>query len=718
MRYIEKKIIYTILFLFVFSFAYTQQEDEGLDGKEETEKTIDFSKEGFGCSGRYVSAKKAIELRYMPASIVLLKIMSEEGVTIERSEKKEKGFKPIANVKPMREEEIKAVFENEKNPKIKEEIKTVLGLMETLRNYEGEDLGKSKENSPFIAAKEAQNKQNIFAIITVMSLTKSPIVAEIMGIKYYDTKVKPGKTYYYRIKPAKLKYGISEDILDNMVAEVKAVEIAEPYKAKAEALAGEKQLTISWEHNTEIVGYKIKRKDEGKTTYSFLNKEQLFMVEEEQGVYVDKNLENFKKYEYELYGVSVFGEEHLIAKLAGMPRDFTPPISPTLAIPKRLNANQAEISWKLEKIPNDFRGFQLLRSTEEYGIYKTIGKNNMKFFNANETKYIDDSFPKDSVNFYKVKAYDKYGNFSESIPYKLPLLDSIPPAKPVGFKGVIDSLGIVNLSVSKNKEKDLLGYRVFVSNDPQQEFSVLREYFIDTKNDSIPQEVITNFRDSITLKTLSKKIYYKVEAVDFFHNISEQSDVLELKKPDIVPPTSPIFTDAKAMEKAILLKFNLSESEDVVEQYLYRQDSKKEDYKIIATFTDKNVKSYIDSLIKPKHIYRYKLKAKDDSGLYSLPSTPIRGKAYGKQLLNEITDLAYTLKENSLKLKWSYKSEGKQVDFVIYRSNLNGNLIQYKKTDKTSIDLPYHKDRNKYAVKVFSKSGTESLISNVVEVKK
>ncbi len=73
---------------------------------------------------------------------------------------------------------------------------------------------------------------------------------------------------------------------------------------------------------------------------------------------------------------------------------------------------------------------------------------------------------------------------------------------------------------------DIRGFNVFYSNKPDHEFSLLTKTPLTD----------TVFRDTISLKTLTKKIYYKVVAVDYNSNYSKFSQILELKRPDVVPP--------------------------------------------------------------------------------------------------------------------------------------------------------------------------------------
>ncbi|GLR20037.1 hypothetical protein GCM10007940_46530 [Portibacter lacus] len=72
---------------------------------------------------------------------------------------------------------------------------------------------------------------------------------------------------------------------------------------------------------------------------------------------------------------------------------------------------------------------------------------------------------------------------------------------------------------------------------------------------SIDYLPFSHFVDSISLKTLIKNIYYCVIAIDYSYNQSEASEILEVKRPDIIPPEASIFTDYNVSEEGISFKW-------------------------------------------------------------------------------------------------------------------------------------------------------------------
>ena len=148
-------------------------------------------------------------------------------------------------------------------------------------------------------------------------------------------------------------------------------------------------------------------------------------------------------------------------------------------------------------------------------------------------------------NYYLIRAFDANNQTSSSFPTLAQLIDSFPPAKPVMPKATIDSIGNVTLSWTKNPEEDILGYRVFRSNFLNAEFGQQTKSAVSD----------TFFTEKINLKTLSKKIYYKIAAIDLNFNQSELSEALLLEKPDIMPPVPPLFQSAKSTIDGVKLQW-------------------------------------------------------------------------------------------------------------------------------------------------------------------
>src|SRR5690606_23446119 len=124
---------------------------------------------------------------------------------------------------------------------------------------------------------------------------------------------------------------------------------------------------------------------------------------------------------------------------------------------------------------------------------------------------------------------DTAGNASYSTIIRGYLRDTVAPNPPTGLEGTIDSNGIVRLSWNPNSEADLDGYYVYFSNQEDHFFANLTGFPLKSPA----------YLDTITLKSFTEEIFYRVTAIDHLGHISKFSETLLLHKPDTLAPFPP-----------------------------------------------------------------------------------------------------------------------------------------------------------------------------------
>ena len=85
--------------------------------------------------------------------------------------------------------------------------------------------------------------------------------------------------------------------------------------------------------------------------------------------------------------------------------------------------------------------------------------------------------------------------------------------------------------------------------------------------------------------------------MDRRYNMSQPSEILELTKPDVVPPTMPVFKSYNILNGNVVLEWANSSSTDVAGHYIYRKGEKDVNWNLVHqspksknnTYTDKNV---------------------------------------------------------------------------------------------------------------------------------
>lgn len=555
---------------------------------------------------------------------------------------------------------------------------------------------------------EQKSKDDFEYLIVVMNAIKCKEAAFALGLGFVDKSVEVNKIYIYRI----ILNGESKtyDITNVPFTIETKPEIFKQRKIYVKP--GDTSLSFMWDENDMVSGTIVERKNPKTGTWDLLTKAPEYNINEGQRKgYFDEKLTNYVKYEYRFYGNNPFGERILFGTAKGMPKDLTPPKMPVFISAKHDKPDEVLLKWDTNKPDDgDLKGFLIGRGDSNNGKFDIVHD---KLLTKITRSFIDKKFKKDETNYYVIQAIDTSGNVSSTIPAFVTIIDSIAPVKPKFLSGKIDSLGVVTLNIDKNKEKDLMGYRLFRANGDKHEFSVIREGF--NPNDTIVKPVQIIFKDTVTLNSLTPYIYYRLKALDNNFNQSEFSDILKVKRPDKIAPTTPVFKNIIARKEEIELEFALSKSEDVVEQYLYRKLEMNAKWELIATLKNDQTK-FVDKQLKTKTKYIYSLRAKDDSNLFSEYSVPTYGIPYDDGVRLPVENLTIKKEKNKAILNWNYKSINQNTFFVIYKKDIKGKMIQYKNTTSMSFEDAIASKDNAFAVKVFTKDGGQSVLSKIMTI--
>lgn len=656
-------------------------------------------------AARYTTG--GVELRFFPDRKKTLDLGLQSGFIVERAEGNSKNFIEITRTKPYSEAAWQQAMQQAKTEEEKIQIEISQDFYLASKEKNG---GKLDFTAGIADLKQQKADEDFQFMVSILTAIKNPEAAKGLGLSYVDSNVQSGKNYSYRVKLAE----------NTSVYEIKPVPItiqttinSNQYENKVYIKTGDTQLGFVWEDHSNLSGVDIERTVNGFNKK--LNNAPIYTVRGKtyEGVkrngYSEDSLVNYQKYTYRFYAQTIFGERVKFAEVTGMPRDLTPPQKPFLKQPKHAKPDEVHIEWEMNSpITEDFKGFAISRSEKSNGYFSLI---NDKLLPKSARKFIDKNFLKGKTNYYLIQALDTANNVSSSFPIAVTLIDSIPPVKPIFIDGKIDSLGVVTVNIQKNRESDLMGYRLYRSNSPEHEFSVIKEGFLSL--DSLQNKVQTVFLDTVTLKSLTPYIYYRTEALDFNHNTSEFSAILKVKRPDIIPPTTPVFKKVKVGEDFIDLEFALSKSRDVKQQTLYRKLNLKEEWKQLVVLQN-DQKKYVDEKVEKGIKYYYSLQAIDDSDNKSKFAIPVMGKPYDTGVRPPVENLNIRKDKNDVILTWKYKFHNKETMYVIYKQNKNGDLVQYKNTSELRFKDKVDSISKKYAVRVITKDGGKSKISKLI----
>lgn len=566
-----------------------------------------------------------------------------------------------------------------------------------------------KKKSEGVNLQESLNKKYELENEHAMALflaDQSAFYATGLGLRFSDKSITKGKSYAYAIFALTDPKVIKSDTSGILINTAETMPVPEMPQVNVEEQ--DRKVKFSWNRimaSMYFSGYYYERSEDGGKTFKRQNNRpytQLAIEEElSQNSVIELNdslPKNYRQYFYRIVGITPFGDlGKPTLPLIVMGRDKTPPIAPENVVAKNLKDNDVRITWSKKIKEPDFTSFLIGRGENASGPFIPLTLNPIS---SSIFEFVDTSANAHGTNYYVVSAVDTAGNAGISIPAYVIMMDTIPPVKPFGLTGKIDSTGIVHIKWKMGKEPDLIGYLVYTANDPSHTFTPVSKDFV----------VDTTFTDSITIATLTKKVYYKVAAFDKNRNPSKYSDALELKRPDKIPPVAPVFNDFQVTDSSVLLNWVTSSSNDVVSQILYRRERGGEWKEYMKIEVSKN--TFVDSKVKKQTWYEYCLEAVDDAGLHSQKSFPINVRVYDSGKRTDIQNLTVSKSTDgkALLVSWKYSEKG-DYWFVIYRSFNESELMTYKNvtSDQHSfVDTNVKKGNYRYAVKAVYKDGGES----------
>jgi len=196
----------------------------------------------------------------------------------------------------------------------------------------------------------------------------------------------------------------------------------------------------------------------------------------------------------------------------------------------------------------------------------------------------------------------------------------------------------------------------------------------------------TTYSYEITLKKLSKRIYYKIAAVDKNFNHSKLSNFITLIKPDTIAPVKPIFSNFQVTDTTVTLSFVNSSSKDLASQKLYKNRNLAKTWDLLIEWNKPIIPNiFIDKDILENEYYQYALEAIDSAGNSSGYSLPAEVKVYRSAKNDRIIDFKISNNPGPQNINLSWKKPTNKVKkYTIYR-NKEGDLAA--KLTQISCDL-------------------------------
>ena len=540
--------------------------------------------------------------------------------------------------------------------------------------------------------------------------------ATALGLRFVDKETKKGSVYIYRVTALTdtLKYVIEPAYCVVNTGDI--TRIPQPLINKAAEM--ENAIRIEWDrayHEKAFSAYWVERSEDNGASWKkltgvpFLNPQNEKNSDTGLFTYTDSVPANYRMYNYRITGITPFGEQSQPSQaVSAMGRDKTPPAPPENLKAESMGGSRIRLTWEKKSVEPDLKGFIVGRSNRSSEGFVPLFEQPLP---PSARTWTDDNADVTNTNYYVVAAVDTAGNGNVSMISYGMIIDSIPPKPPVGIKGSIDSLGIVRISWNFGREPDLAGYMVYFSNDSTHVFSSITKAPLRD----------TVYTDTIPLKTLSKKIYYKFKSVDVNYNYSPFSVLLVLNKPDKVPPTAPVFSTYRVTDDGIMLEWIPSQSEDVVMHKLFRRVNQGA-WTEYRTFPVKpEVKSFTDKDLTPGSQYSYRMLSVDESGNRSRLSQEMSLRFTGRMVAESVNNLFanVTADKKGILVSWNYPVKGKY-RFVVYRAIDGGDFQTVATIDQKTpayTDKEIRKGKTyEYQVRAFFSDGKKSALGKTVKI--
>lgn len=456
-----------------------------------------------------------------------------------------------------------------------------------------------------------KNKQGKTFLLTFLA-EQDLSIAQGLALYFEDASVVTGNEYLYKVEM--LDSTVEPGVTRVLVYE--SENLTRPVITSA--IGGDHIASITWDTEAlpEYSLYDIERSVDN-VIYRKVNAAPFLQMSGKEGdteaIYTDSIPRNKKPYYYRVIGRSAFGYK-------------SPPSEPIM-IKGRPPREDIQLSIDSFYYNNDDIVFawtfpQSLRSKfSHFNFYKLdkIGDVPTKLNNLNIGKWLTKFKVRNPSPeaYYFLEGIDKNDYIYRSNAILAQTIDSIPPAAPVGLTGTISRDGTVSLTWDDNTEDDLQGYEVLYSNEENGEFVQMTSSLLaNSKYSGLVDNTVE-----------IEYIYYQVIAADHRFNLSEPSEILKLKRPDIIPPSAPILARVLARKNQIRIAWRLSGSTDIENYELQRKPSAGTDWKTIIDFTpeeapeDLNMidgenfpSQYIDRVRLKAKPYNYRLLAIDFSG--------------------------------------------------------------------------------------------------------
>lgn len=539
----------------------------------------------------------------------------------------------------------------------------------------GEDFEVTLGDNPIskaVALDELLRQRYLFALYAADLCF--PIAKEV-GWGWEDRDIKSNERYLYRATSLvpQNKHQIKQGAVFAIAEET--VKLVSPIGLSAQF--NEAGAHLSWDYNTLSYlysAYFIERSEDGKTFEQISDLPVTRISDTDKNphapiTYLD-SVPLGKKIYYRVYGITPFGSKgdysNVVSGIA-YPALRAVPLITASGLDE---SGEADITWQFDEAEQDLiSGFNLLHSTNDknYTLFaENIAPQKRKFHIGKIDKYI----------YYKIEAKAQQGASTLSPPVLIQPVDSVPPAIPQGLAGHMDTLGIVYLTWNPNTDTDIHGYRLYRGMTKTEELIPLTDLAIRE----------TYYTDSVSINNLNNTVYYALTSLDERYNQSEQSEIIEVLKPNTLPPPAPLITRALPVRGKNILEWEVGKDVFLSGFIVMRRASDEKGPLTTFRVEGSTTTRYEDSNIDSGKSYLYHVIACSVGNLYSPPSHPVKIKSLQDSLENSLVKFHIEALSEGIAIKWNVL-ENEVISVTLYKLDISGTRFLYRENLPASGEL-------------------------------
>lgn len=535
---------------------------------------------------------------------------------------------------------------------------------------------------------------------TIMSFLNLK-VAKLLGRLFLDYPIKQGETYTYRVVFLRVRgEGPSE------TRKFRAREIIPKPPEKISVEPGDRKVEIRWKYrewkgdlNDLVIAFNIYRREKGSKELTKINPVPILRQNQGKFSFTDYSVENGRSYEYLITAVDVIGREsRTSAPVSAVPIDRTPPVPPTglVAMDHR---GRAVLRWNMS-LDLDVAYYNVYRNTYIGEKYRKVNKNPIPF---DSTVFVDSTVLPGKRYFYAVSAVDSAGNEGKKCnPVIVHIRDTFPPAPPTNMKAVYRN-GVIKVTWSPSKSKDILGYFVHRG--------TVRKLVPKINIYPLPPTTTTYVDSGYGGKGFApgRTYYVGVTALDSSGNESELH-LVKVTVPDSEPPEPPLAVSLfNLRDGKVRISFTPSPSLDKKYYIVYRIIGKKKE--MIARL-NKDTHTYIDSTATPGLKIHYEITTVDTAGNEGKPVVSKVIVVREKVPPDPPGSPEAIVTEKGVRITWKKSHAADVVGYYVYRSRYpNGRFerLNSKPIKKLSFLDRKGKKYHFYRVSAVDESGNEGI---------